>query len=185
MSWQRRTTCTASRDAIHQRCFRRCRSPIRHAARRIILQAMSPLRANPLGMVFTRGATIRQRMRRARKSFPLEERRRTFAHALSSHPRRLRGEQKQGWRPSARAVSALAAVHARDPYSSDKWPETREISPSVAKKEPSPPIATAGTRRGLSGRTFFSHPIGLSTIFFTEMWGGSRTTASGRSSCCS
>ena len=27
-----------------------------------------------------------------------------------------------------------------------------------------------GFDRGLSGRTFFGHPIGLSTIFFTEMW---------------
>ena len=24
--------------------------------------------------------------------------------------------------------------------------------------------------RGASGRTFFGHPIGLSTLFFTEMW---------------
>ncbi|MDQ6690657.1 MAG: peptide MFS transporter [Gemmatimonadota bacterium] len=27
-----------------------------------------------------------------------------------------------------------------------------------------------GFDRGLSGRTFFGHPVGLSTLFFTEMW---------------
>ena len=36
---------------------------------------------------------------------------------------------------------------------------------TVIHDEPPP-----GINRGLSGRTFFGHPIGLSTIFFTEMW---------------
>src|SRR5687767_6121032 len=36
---------------------------------------------------------------------------------------------------------------------------------TVIHDEPPP-----GFNRGLSGRTFFGHPIGLSTIFFTEMW---------------
>jgi len=27
-----------------------------------------------------------------------------------------------------------------------------------------------GIQRGASKRTFFGHPVGLSTLFFTEMW---------------
>src|SRR4051812_47464749 len=33
-----------------------------------------------------------------------------------------------------------------------------------------PDAPPPGFDRGLSGRTFFGHPVGLSTLFFTEMW---------------
>src|SRR2546423_13454302 len=36
---------------------------------------------------------------------------------------------------------------------------------TVTHDEPPP-----GLQRGASTRTFFGHPIGLSTLFFTEMW---------------
>src|SRR3954469_9572683 len=36
---------------------------------------------------------------------------------------------------------------------------------TVTHDEPPP-----GLGRGLSTRTFFGHPVGLSTLFFTEMW---------------
>jgi hypothetical protein len=32
----------------------------------------------------------------------------------------------------------------------------------------------------VGNRRFFGHPVGLSTLFFTEMWSGSRTTGSAR-----
>ena len=36
---------------------------------------------------------------------------------------------------------------------------------TVTHDEPPP-----GVGRGASTRTFFGHPVGLSTLFFTEMW---------------
>ena len=58
-----------------------------------------------------------------------------------------------------------------DPQSSDHMAsESKDVfqQPSagtVTHDEPPPGIA-----RGASNRTFFGHPVGLSTLFFTEMW---------------
>src|SRR3954453_15930254 len=42
----------------------------------------------------------------------------------------------------------------------------QQPSAGTVKHDEPPP----GLERGASSRTFFGHPVGLSTLFFTEMW---------------
>src|ERR1700687_6089756 len=43
---------------------------------------------------------------------------------------------------------------------------TKQAEAGTVTTDAPPP----GSDRSLSGRTFFSHPRGLATLFFTEMW---------------
>ncbi|MDP9205044.1 MAG: peptide MFS transporter [Gemmatimonadota bacterium] len=48
--------------------------------------------------------------------------------------------------------------------------DSRDVLKQAEKGTVTTDVPPPGFHRGLSDRTFFGHPVGLSTLFFTEMW---------------
>ena len=48
--------------------------------------------------------------------------------------------------------------------------DSRDVPKQASEGTVTTDAPPPGFDRGLSGRTFFGHPVGLSTLFFTEMW---------------
>src|SRR5437762_1621254 len=132
---------------------------------------------------FIRAATIPPRTQRAPRSFPRSRKKHpdTSRPASSSHRRRSAGNNKRLLAAYIRLRDIFRSpLCTHKPLPSSLFPlpstpssmarESRDVfhQPSagtVTRDEPPP-----GIGRGVSGRTFFGHPVGLSTLFFTEMW---------------